>query len=466
MIQRSCTFVFLALLAAARVGAAESAQIWMSSADGRHRLEKLADIPFSSGEGAKLTIRVDESKQYQRIEGFGASFTESSAWLIQKRMNESQRRELLRELFDPKTGLGFAVTRAPLGASDFSLVHKTYDDMPPGHTDPTLAKFSIDPARIAVLPSLQAARRINPALKVWLSPWSAPAWMKTNDSLIKGRLDPKHYDAFARYFDKTLAAFKAEGVPVYALTIQNEPHFEPPDYPGMRVEPAERAAFIGGHLGPLLAKKWPGVKLFDWDHNWDQPESPLAVLADAQANRYIAGVAWHCYGGKVGAQSVVHDKHPDKETWMTECSGGNWAPDWGGSLAWQTQNLVIGNVRNWGRGTILWNLALDENSGPHLGGCGNCRGVVTIERATGAVTRNVEYYVLGHASRFVKPGARRIDSDSGIDGLHTAAFRNPDGSLVLLAVNTAAEKRAFSVATATKSFDATLDGGSVATLVW
>ncbi len=443
-----------------------AAQVWVTSADGRQRLSRIDPIPFNTTAPTGLRIRVDDSIQYQPIDGFGASFTESSSWLIQQRMSEAQRRELLRELFDPETGLGLSVTRVPIGASDFSITHGTYDDVPAGQTDPELQRFSIDRARPDVLPLLREARRINPTLKVFISPWSAPAWMKTSDSLITGRLDPRHYEAFAKYFDRTIAAFKAEGVPVYAMTMQNEPHFEPGDYPGMRMEPAERAAFIRSHLGPMLADNWPAVKLFDWDHNWDQPESPLAVLGDAQARKFVAGVAWHCYGGDVSAQSAVHDQHPDIETWMTECSGGDWEPDFNDTLSWMMQNLIIGNVRNWGRGTILWNLALDEHSAPHLGGCGNCRGVVTILKDSGVVARNVEYYVLGHASRFVKPGAHRIESDSGVDGLHTAAFRNPDGGAVLLVLNTAAEPREFSVVTGSRSFSATLDSGSVATMRW
>jgi glucosylceramidase len=215
----------------------------------------------------------------------------------------------------------------------------------------------------------------------------------------------------------------------------------------------------------MLARNWPRVKLFDWDHTWDQPESPLAVLADPKARPFVAGVAWHCYGGDVSAQSTVHEKFPELETWMTECSGGNWAPKWNESLAWMTQNLVIGNLRHWGRGTILWNLALDEHSGPHLGGCGDCRGVVTIDSKSGKVTRNVEYYVLGHASRFVKTGARRVESDTDIDGLHSVAIANP-ADVVLIVVNTAAESRTFSVVTGAWSFPVTLDAGSVATMTW
>lgn len=464
-----CLLVLLLTMASVATQAGD-VHLWVTSADGRQRLAELAPITLDSNPPGDIRIRVDESRQYQPVEGFGASFTESSAWLINRRMSAAQRDALLRELFDP-AGLNLTVTRVPMGASDFSLTHGTYDDVAKGGTDPELKKFSLARARADVLPLVREARRINPSLKVFVSPWSAPAWMKTTGSLIKGRLNSRYYDAFARYFDRTIAGFAAEGVPVYGLTMQNEPHFEPGDYPGMRMEPAERAEFIAAHLGPLLAKKWPGVKLLDWDHNWDEPQSPLAVLADARARPYVDGVAWHCYGGEVSAQSAVHEKYPDIETWMTECSGGGWSPEWGEVLSWMTGNLIIGNVRNWGRGVNLWNLALDENSGPHRGGCGDCRGVVTIDSKSGAVTRNVEYYVLGHVSRFLKPGARRIDSDSDVSGLQTAAFRNPgaganDGDVVLVVLNTAAEKRTFSVMTGGRSFEASLDAGSVATLTW
>jgi glucosylceramidase len=302
------------------------------------------------------------------------------------------------------------------------------------------------------------------------SPWSAPAWMKSNGSLITGSLERTHYDDFAVYLRDYLVGMAALGVRIDALTIQNEPHFEPGDYPGMRMTPAQRAAFVGGHLGPLLERTGLDVQLLEWDHNWDEPDSPLAMLADPVAARYVDGVAWHCYGGEVSAQSQLHAAHPDKSTWMTECSGGAWDADFGSVLGWMMRNLIIGATRNWAEGVVLWNLALDEQSGPHLGGCGNCRGVVTIDQATGRVTRNVEYYALAHASRFVRPGARRIESDSGVDGLESVAFRNDDGSTALIVLNGAESRREFEAAVSaggrTRSFSASLPAGAAATFTW
>lgn len=442
-------------------------QVWVTSGDGRQRLAQADSVAMERGPAEGLVVKVDPSRRYQTIQGFGASFTDSSAWLLRHRLDARQRSALLRDLFDPKVGLGLGLTRITIGASDFSQSHYSYDDMPPGQVDPKLSRFSIAPARVDVLPVVRQAMSFNPSLRVFASPWSAPGWMKTSGSMIKGKLSPEYYDAFARYLHRTMAAFAAEHVPVYALSIQNEPNFQPENYPGMHMDASERAAFVGGHLGPLLARSRSRVRLLDWDHNWDQPQSPLAVLADPVARKYLAGTAWHCYAGNVSAQSQVHDAYPDKETWFTECAGGAWMPEWQRPLVWMTRNLIIGSTRNWAKGVILWNIALDENDGPHLGGCGNCRGVVTINQKTGAVTRNVEYYVLGHASRFVRPGARRIESDSVVDGLETVAFRNPGkGNLVLIVVNTASEPRRFSVSIGNDRFSTSLAAGSVATFSW
>jgi glucosylceramidase len=298
------------------------------------------------------------------------------------------------------------------------------------------------------------------------SPWSAPAWMKSTKSMVKGTLRPEAYAPFAEYFRKFVEAYAAEGLPVHLVSIQNEPHHEPGDYPGMRLDPAARARFIGQHLGPLLERSGATTKILDWDHNWDEPNSPLAVLGDSVARRYVSGVAWHCYGGDVGAQDDVHRAHPDKDAYFTECSGGAWAPNFSDNLVWTVKTLIIGATRNHARGVLMWNLALDETHGPHLGGCGDCRGVVTIDSRNGSITRNEEYYAFAHASRFTQPGARRIASSGTVDGLEHVAFRNPDGSLALLVLNPAAAPTAFRVSAGARSFAYTLPATAVATFRW
>jgi glucosylceramidase len=291
--------------------------------------------------------------------------------------------------------------------------------------------------------------------------------MKSTGSLIKGTLLPQYYDSFAQYFRKFIEGYTAEGVPIFAVTMQNEPAYEPADYPGMRLDPPARAEVIGKHVGPLFESSGIQSLILDWDHNWDVPASPLAVLADSAARKYVNAVAWHCYAGDVSAQENVHAAYPTKDAYFTECSGGGWATVFGDNLKFFVGTLIIGSTRGWAKGVAFWNLALDQNDGPHLGGCGNCRGVITINGATGAVTRNVEYYALAHASQFVKPGAHRISSSNNVNGLQTVAFKNADdGSKVLIVLNTAATEVSFAVHSGGKTILYAMPAGSVITLRW
>jgi glucosylceramidase len=284
--------------------------------------------------------------------------------------------------------------------------------------------------------------------------------------LIHGTLLPQFYGAFASYLVKYVDAMQAQGVPIYALTLQNEPHFDTKNYPGMLLDADARARLIGKYLGPALAERKTGTRIFEWDHNWDRPQEPLQVLDDPLAAVFISGVAWHCYAGKVAAQIQVHLAHPDKDAYLTECSGGDWGRPSDSSLLHMTRDLIIGSTRAWARGVLLWNLALDQSAGPHLGGCTACRGLVRIDSRTGEVTRNEDYYVIAHASRFVRPGAQRIDSNETEAGLANVVFQNADGSIVLIAANSATSPRALSVRCRDREFRYTMPGESVATLVW
>lgn len=465
-----CALALACIGAAADGRAAGDVEAWVTTADRTKLLARAADATFgpsaqTAGGGAR--IEVDSARKYQSIVGFGGSVTDASAWLIQTKMSPKQRNDLLEDLFGRKTGVGFSLTRITIGASDFSRSHYSLDDPPGGKPDPNLEHFSINPNKAELLPVLKASRAINPNLHIIASPWSPPAWMKDSNNLIGGRLRPEAQPLLAKYLVKFVDSYAKEGVPLFALTLQNEPNFQPPDYPGMKLDAPERARIISEFLGPTLAQRRNAPIILDWDHNWDHPEQPLAVLADAKAKQYIAGIAWHCYEGDVTAQAPVHDAHPDKDAYLTECSGGEWDPKWESSLRWFTKNLIIGSTRGWSRGVVVWNLALDETHGPHAGGCKDCRGVVTINSKTGAVTRNVEYYVLAHASKFVRPGAHRIESTNGVEGLHSVAFQNADDSSVaLIVLNDAAETREFSVSHAAQSFSCTLPAGAVATFTW
>ena len=447
---------------------AQDVSVWITTADHTTALKPSAVARFSDRKAAKLSIAVDDTQRFQEMIGFGASLTDSSAWLIQHKLDAGQRDALLKELFGREgNGLGLSFSRLTIGASDFSRHHYSLDDTPDGKPDPELKHFSIDQNRGDVIPVAREMLAINPQLKIMASPWSAPGWMKDSNSLIQGRLLPQYYDAFSRYLLKYVDAYAAEGVPIFALTVQNEPDYEPKDYPGMRLNAPARARLIGDHLGPMIARRGNGPLLFDWDHNWDKPEEPLGVLSDPAAGKYVDAVAWHCYGGDVAAQSPVHDAFPDKDAYMTECSGGDWEPVRSGGLPLQAKNIIIRSARNWARGALFWNLALDENNGPYAGGCHTCRGVVTIDSRTGAITRTDEYYALAHASRFVRPGAHRIASTESGGDLDNVAFRNADdGSLVLLVTNAAKQARRFSVGQGDRRFTYTLPPRSLATFVW
>jgi glucosylceramidase len=448
-------------------GAGPAAEAWVTTADRTRIFSQEPNISIKTGtDTSAIVLTVDATTPYQAMAGFGAAMTDASAYLIETKLTAAQRDSLMQDLFGRNPGIGLSFMRVPMGASDFSLRQYSYDDVAANETDSTLVRFSIAPDSAYKIRALHQALSINPALMVMASPWSPPGWMKTTGSFIKGTLLPQYYDSFAQYFARFIDAYAAAGIPISAITIQNEPHNEPADYPGMRLDDTTRATIIGQYLGPLLAARAPNVRIFDWDHNWDEPNAPLTVLADPRAVQYVSGVAWHCYAGDVSAQQMVHDRHPDKDTWFTECSGGDWSPNWSDNLQWTVSTLIIGSTRDWARGVLLWNLALDEKNGPHTGGCTNCRGVVTINSVTGAVTRNIEYFALAHASKFVRPGAHRIASSTDVSGLQSVAFQNDDATKVLIVLNTGATPRGFAVHDGASWFRYMLPAGSVVTFSW
>ena len=411
----------------------EPVEVWLTLADESKLLNQESNLQFQAGAGvATQTITIDESQLYQQFEGAGAAMTDSSAWLIMNAISETERNDLMADLFSD-SGINLSYARVPMGASDFALSSYTYDDMPAGQTDPTLANFSIVHDEDYIIPSLQQARDLNPQLRLMGTPWSAPAWMKDNENLNAGSLDAQYYDAFADYHVKFIEAYLAQGLPIDSLTAQNEPEHETTSYPSMGMSAEEQKVFVRDHLGPALEAAGLQTRLLLLDHNWDLANYPLSILADPTAYAYVAGTAFHCYAGDVDAQTAVHNAYPDKGVWFTECSGGGWATDFGDNMTWNMQNLVIGNFRNYGKSLLLWNLALDQDDGPQNGGCSDCRGVVTIDQNTQDIDYNVEYYVLGHVTKFVDPGAYRIDSTEFIaNGPENVAFHNPDGSIVLI----------------------------------
>jgi glucosylceramidase len=448
---------------------APAVELWLSTADRQLRLMQQPDIALSARGSAPADVVIDVHKTYQTMAGFGAAMTDSSAWLLQNKLNGLQRSVLLHELYGPPPNLNLNMMRLTVGASDFSLEPYTLDDVPVGQVDPGLLHFNVTSNVHDVIPTVREALAVNPGLLIIASPWSAPAWMKTGENLIGGQLPEQYEGTYADYLVKYLDAYRGYGIPIFALTLQNEPSFTPITYPGMEMSAATRARVVAQYLGPKLASRKPTTRILEWDHNWSHPDQPLSVLADPDAADYIDGVAWHCYEGSQYEQGRVHRAYPQKDVYITECSGGDWASSINGELLWFTRNLLVTGIRQWARGVVYWNLALDENHGPHFGGCDACKGVITIDSRTGAVSRNDEYYALAHFSRFVLPGAVRVastDTDADL-GIANVAFQDAsDGTIVLVMVNSRTEARDVSVAEGKTRFEYTMPPRSVATFAW
>ncbi|HEY9125989.1 MAG TPA: glycoside hydrolase family 30 beta sandwich domain-containing protein, partial [Acidobacteriaceae bacterium] len=445
---------------------AQSVSVVQTTPDLKQALTPQPALSFTSSSATGKTLAVDDSQRFQTIDGFGAAMTDSSAWLLEEQLPPAQRSEVMRKLFDPRSGIGVSFLRIPLGASDLARNHYSYDEMPKGQRDPGLAHFSIDHDREYILPAMRQALALNPAISVMVTPWSPPGWMKTKDSMIGGQVLPDAGSDFAAYLTKSVLAYEKAGVPVKYLSLQNEPLYETKDYPGTLMLASQQKELIAKFVGPALKKASPKTSILAYDHNWDHPEYPEEVLADPAAAPYVAGTAFHCYGGDVSAQTPVHDHFPNKGQWMTECSGGTWQK---GNLLAVTAKLIIESSRNWSKAVVLWGIALDEKNGPNTGGCATCRGFVTIDRSQTPhqPTYTVDYYAVGHASKFVHPGAVRIaSSDLSAAGLESVAFQNHDGSIVLLVLNNNEAPSDFAIAWHGQSLHASVSAGSLATYTW
>ena len=477
---RLCAAVMFSLLLAAcskdrstpgpPVQSGPQVHVTMTAGDRSRLLQSQSDVAFATGGNRNsLVITVDPTKQYQVIDGFGGSLTDSSAWLIWNKLDSSQRQNLMRQLFEPTGGIGISFLRQPMGASDFTVEgNYSYDDVPDGQTDPNLQRFSVQHDVPYIVPLLKEARTINPALKIVALPWSPPAWMKVSGTMNGGGVNKAYYPSLAQYFVKFLQAYQQQGISVDAISVQNEPLNSTSSYPSEALSAQEQSDFIANHLGPALGNAGlNSVKIFGYEHNWDNTAYPETILASSAAT-YVAGTSFHCYAGDVSSQAAVHNAYPSKDIWFTECSGtvgSNFASD----LVWSAQHLLVGATRNWARSVSLWNLALDQNSGPTNGGCPHCRGVVTINTTTipPTITYNVEYYVLGHLGKFVAPGAHRIGSNTFDGGsIENVAFQNPDGSIVLLVLNSGSAEAEFTVSWNSVTFNYMLPPQSLATFLW
>jgi len=444
------------------------ADVWVTNGSQTKLLSKQATGAsiYDNNATEDPSISVDFSQQYQEIEGFGAALTGSSAIVINA-MTPSQKDALLKDLFSPTEGIGLSYLRLTMGASDFSANNFSYNDVAAGQTDADLVNFSIAKDETDVIPVLKGIQTYAPNIKIMGSPWSAPAWMKTSQSMNGGSLKPEWYNSYGDYFVKYINAYKAHGINIDAVTPQNEPLHEVTTYPTMKMTAIEQASFIKSSLGPKLKSAGINTKIIAYDHNFDMPSYPIEVLNDTDAAQYVDGSAFHAYAGNPSAMTQVHAAFPNKNLYFTEISGGEWSTDFTSNLNYNVGTILIGTTRNWSKNVLLWNLALNTNFGPTNGGCKDCRGVVTIN-SSGAVTKNIEYYSLAHFSKFVKPGAKRVNSTTFENSVNmqNVAFVNTDGSKVLVVLNQSSVTRKFAVKIGDNKISYSIEPNAAATIVW
>nr|WP_239470683.1 RICIN domain-containing protein [Archangium violaceum] len=470
----TASLLVCALPPASALAAGESVQIWVTTTSGSSLAKKLSAEPsknFGPESSTSTVIDVNPATTYQTIDGFGGALTDSSAWLI---YNSPQRNTIMNELFSVGAGAGYNMIRLPMGASDFARNNYSYDD-----TCCDLNDFSVGHDTAYIIPLLQQARQLNPEVKVLAVPWSAPGWMKFNNSFTGGGyLRNDLYGLYANYFVRFIQAYNSYGVPIHAISMQNEPHNANGTYATMQMESSDQSNFAAQNLRPALNNAGFGsVKIIAWDHNWHDGSGPAGfpheVMSynNSQARSAVAGVAYHCYESPqdgYGVQTDFHNAFPEKEIHFTECTGGSWATNQAANLEWELQNIVFGPLRNWARSSLYWNIALDPNHGPYVGGCVDCRGMITVNNSNGTYTKNEDYYVWAQLAKVVRSGAVRIASTFQSDGgIQTVAFKNPDGSLALVALNTNDTSTiTFKVRWSGQSFDYTLPPRSVASFKW
>jgi glucosylceramidase len=429
--------------------------------------QQLAATPaFTTTTNNNQTIELNTATTYQAMDGFGYTLTQASAYVLMTQMTSTQRSTILSELFDATNGIGVSFIRIGIGATDLSTAVYTYDDLPAGQTDVSMANFSLNgPDLTYLVPVLKQMLAIAPGVKIIATPWTAPTWMKSNGSFIGGSLNPVYYDAYATYFVKYIQGMQGNGIPIYAVTPQNEPE-NPNNNPSMTMTATEQTNFIM-KLGPALQNAGLATKIIVFDHNCDHPDYPTSVL-NGSARPYTDGAAFHLYAGNISALTTVKN-NTGKNVYFTEQytgSGGSFV----GDLGWHMQNVMIGATSNWAKTALEWNLATNSTYGPATpGGCTTCLGALTVA-SNGAVTRNVSYYIVAQMSKLIRPGALRVQTTAtGTRDLSFVGFTNDSAngsSKVLVVYNNSQRDQTFNIRFAGKIATVTLHKKSVGSYIW
>lgn len=441
----------------ANVGAEIS--VWVTSGEERFApAPKIAWTRAGQTPGAEQ-IELDPGKKFQEILGFGGAFTDAACYMFNQ-LTPSAREQLFDEMFHPSQ-MGLSVCRTCIGSSDYSTKLYSFDE---GEADPDLARFSIEHDREYILPVLREARRVNPELFLFSSPWSPPGWMKFNGTMLGGSMRNRYLATYAKYILKFLEGYATEGVPVQAVTPQNEVDTDQDGRMPACIWPQEyEIQFVREHLGPLLETSGLPTRIWILDHNYNLWGRVVDELEDDRLRKYTNGIAWHGYVGTPDMMSKVHDAYPDVGMYWTE--GGPDYTDPGYLTDWcKWAGAFSAILRNWCRSITAWNLALDERGRPNIGPF-FCGGTVTINSQTREITRSGQFWALAHYSRVLRRGARRFDSQSRSANPQHVALENPDGQRVLVITNPEAAQT-IELRLADMAAQVPLKANSVTTLAW
>ena len=438
---------------------AQTVTPWITTGDQSKLLQQQSTVNFGTNSGTNpATVTINPSTTYQTMDGFGYTLTEGSCEVISG-MAATQQNQLLNDLYNPSTGLNASVVRISIGASDLSSSSYSYNET---SGDTNMNNFSLNgPDLTYLIPIIKKIKLINPNIKILATPWSAPRWMKTNNSWIGGSLQTQYYAAYAKYFVKYFDAMQAQGISIWGITPQNEPE-NPHNEPSMLMNSTEQKNFINNQLGPQMAAAGYGnIKIIAFDHNCDNTAYPIDVLNNSG---YVDGAAFHLYLGNISAMSTVRNA-TNKNVYFTEQytgSNGSFSGDFG----WHMQNVVIGSTNNWSKTVLEWNAANNPSLGPRTpGGCNTCLGAVTVNNSTN-YTKNVAYYIIGQISKFVKPGAVRIASSSTSGSIFSVGFKNPDGSIALVVYNSGGSSNTIKVVSGSSAFNYAVPASSAVTFNW
>ncbi|WP_162028205.1 MULTISPECIES: glycoside hydrolase family 30 beta sandwich domain-containing protein [unclassified Lentimonas] len=430
--------------------------LWVTDPDGVQIVERKADVAFQQGAGSNsLYVDIDTTERYQPIDGFGASMTDASAILI---YNSPHRDEIMDQLFNPDTGIGMALVRFPMGACDFSDHVWSYED--------TQGSFNIDYDLTMRIPLLKQALEMNPQLKLMGSPWSAPAWMKSNGSMRHGSLKPEFVDDYAQYFVNFVKAYEAQGLPIWAITVQNEPQHGNNQYPTMKMTPAEHIALTKA-IGAAFAANNISTKIIVFDHNYNIGEDYVnEVYADQEAYDYAAGSAWHQYGGDASSMGNIRRDYPEKGLYFTERTGEK--RPFSDNMHYFFNDIFFNALYNGARCVLTWNIAVDENGGPNLPSVtwNTAAGLIDYDTTDDSWTLYPEYAAIGHYGRFVRPGAIRIDAAPSNKNLQTLAFKNTDGTIAVIVYNNTGDEATFDLKIGDKHLTSTLARRNAATFLF